>query len=158
MSESFKIFLTSVITIFGSIFVYVVGKIVSRFFIESIHKQTSIIGKIDYSLSFYANIYGNPGQENQEYHEKTSKELRQLACELIEKTNMIWGYNILGFLRIVPLRKKIFEVSSNLIELSNSIIRGDADRNVDLRDNIRELLNMKHKIGRNGVVYKGVKP
>ncbi|MCJ7635467.1 hypothetical protein MUP77_24145, partial [Candidatus Bathyarchaeota archaeon] len=61
MSELFKIVLTSSLTIFGGIVVLTMGQIITKFFIEPIHEQFRLIGEINDSLIYYANVYCNAG-------------------------------------------------------------------------------------------------
>ncbi len=78
-SELFKIFLTSGLTIFGGLFIYVIGQLISKFFIEPIHKQSRCIGEIYYSLIFYADLYGNPDNDSKEERNEAKRKLRGIC-------------------------------------------------------------------------------
>lgn len=88
-NELFKIILISCLTVLGGIVVFVMGQIITKFFIEPLHEQSKLIGEIAYSLIFYANLYSNPGSGNFEKIEEASKVLRQQASQLLEKSYAI---------------------------------------------------------------------
>jgi len=142
MSDLYKIILTSGLTIFGGVFVYTFGQIISKFFIEPIHDQSRCIGEISDSLIFYANLYHNPGTGKFDDMEKASIVLRQQASLLIAKTNIIRWYSFFEFLMLVLKRSSVIEASKILIGLSNSIHKGVPSDNVDSRKKIEKLLNI----------------
>jgi hypothetical protein len=145
MSELFKIILTSSLTIFGGILIYVVGRIIEKFFIEPIHEQFKIIGKIADSLIFYANIYTNPGSKliEKEKMDEASNVLRQQASHLMAKTQVIQWYKFWQHLRIMPKYADVIEAHGKLITLSNSVHKGKAIENDSLRKEIEKLLRIK---------------
>ena len=129
MTETFKIILTSSLTIIGGIFIYVFGQIADKFFIRPIFEQKQIIGDILDSLIFYANDYTNKNRaanlilkttENNKYHEINQK-FRQLAALLMVKTSLIPCYNFFAKLKIVVKKEKIESAHFDLIRMSNGI-------------------------------------
>jgi len=143
MTESYKIILTSSFTIFGSIFVYTMGQIISKFFIEPIHEQSRCIGEIANGLIFYAKFYANPGTNKPEDENRAVETLRQHASLLISKTHIIRWYALFEFFGFVPKRKAIGKSVLELIRLSNSVSHGDSLLNNTTRQKIVELLNIK---------------
>jgi hypothetical protein len=145
MSELFKIVLTSSITVLSGILVYVVGRIIEKFFIEPIHEQFRLIGEIADSLIFYANVYSNPGSQliATEKRDEASNVLRQQAGQLMARTYLIRWYKFWQFLRIVKKREDILEAHSNLIALSNSVHRGEPRENNSMRKEIEKRLGIK---------------
>lgn len=127
MSELFKIVLTSCLTILGGIIVLVIGQIITKFFIEPIHEQSKLIGDIAYSLTFYANIFSNPGNGKPEQMEEASKILRQQASQLLEKNYTIQWYWLWELLRVVPKQEDVIAASQSLIWLSNFIYSQEID-------------------------------
>jgi hypothetical protein len=121
ISQVSQIFLTSGLTIFGGLLVLILGQIIQRFFIEPIQEQSKVIGKIASDLSFYANVYSNPGFVNKEMQDEASKSLRQVASELRGVSQTIPWYGLWAFLRFVPKHKNIIRASANLIGLSNGL-------------------------------------
>jgi len=149
MSELFKIILTSSLTIFGGIFVYVFGQVISKFFIEPIHEQHKVIGEISDSLIFYANVYCNLGLLPKDMMDKASDKLRQLATLLQSKTYTIPAYKFFAEIKIVRSLSTIEQASKKLIALSNSLyvppnkdIDNTAVKNSAIADEIRELLGL----------------
>jgi hypothetical protein len=145
MSES----LTAGITIFGGFFVFVLGQIVIKFFIEPIQKQSEAIGDIAHSLIYYADQYSNPGSGKPEDIKETSNVLRKLASELVAKTYVIKLYIIWESLKLVPKRNAIMEAHSNLIGLSNIVYEkhvGMVKEAYEMRKNIERSLNIKPRL------------
>ena len=143
MTELYKIILTSGFTIFGGIFVYVMGQVISRFFIEPIHEQSRCIGEIANCLIFYAKFYANPGTNKPEDENRASEALRQHASLLISKTHIIRWYILFEFLKFVPKRKVVGEAVIELILLSISVSQGNSSLNNATRQKIVKLLNIK---------------
>jgi hypothetical protein len=143
MSELYKIILTAVFTIFGGVFVYTMGQIISKFFIEPIHSLLRCIGEISDSLIFYADQYSNPGTGKPDDMDKASRVFRQQASLLIARTHIIRWYSFFELLKLVPKRRAVIEASKNLIGLSNSIHSGNALVNANRRREIERLLNIK---------------
>lgn len=113
--------LTSVLTIFGGVLIFVIGQIFLKFFIEPVHQLRAHIGRITDSLIFYANVYGNPGSLSTDEMKKASNDLRKQASELMSKTAVIPCYRFWSFLRIVPRFSDIRVTHHNLIGLSNGV-------------------------------------
>lgn len=150
MSELEKVFLTSGLTILGGVIVYVIGQILSKFFIEPIHEQKKLIGEIADSLIFYSNIYTNPGMTAPELMKDAHEKLRQQATLLISKTHMIPKYNFFSRLGVVISEKDIEGAFWGLIFLSNSVFqssnemgRSAALTNDDMAEKIKKLLKLR---------------
>jgi len=60
MSELEKIFLTSGLTILGSVIVFIISQAIFHFIILPIQKYKQVISEIDTQLRFYANVITNP--------------------------------------------------------------------------------------------------
>ena len=142
MSELEKIFLTSGITIFGGVFVFVVGQIIQKFFIEPIYQLFSHIGIISVDLVYYGQYYANPGMGKEEKLGETSDNIRKDASILKGKVNGIWFYWVWEFLKIVPCRQNISEAISCLIRISNKIFNGKGTENSRDADRVVELLGI----------------
>lgn len=145
MSDLEKIFLTSSITIFGGVFIFTVGQIILKFFIEPIHKQAEIIGDISDALVYYAREYSNPGLLPKEKLDEAQERFRQLASLLKAKTYMIKWYHFFESFRLVPNLLFIEHTSRELIGLSNSVYERPTTetlRNLEMADRIRVLLGI----------------
>ncbi|MCX6743435.1 MAG: hypothetical protein NT116_04330 [Candidatus Parcubacteria bacterium] len=150
MSEIEKIFLTSALTIFGGVLIFVIGQIISKFIIDPIHEQKRLIGKIADSLIFYANVYTNPGILPKETMDKASVKFRQQATFLQSKTHLIPLYGILSILGLIVSKNNINKASENLIRISNlTHVKPDSStgniaiKNAETADEIKKLLKLK---------------
>jgi hypothetical protein len=150
MSELEKIFFTSALTIFGSVLVYVIGQLISKFLIDPIHAQKKLIAEIGDSIIFYGNLYATPGKMPKEKMDEASYKLRQQAALLQSKTHLIPYQTSLSRLRIIASKSAIEKASSLLIRLSNSIHGSSSNAsggnigtaNADTADEIKRLLNL----------------
>jgi hypothetical protein len=59
VTETAKIILTALATIFGGVLVYVAGQLLSKLFIEHIQEQRKVIGEIDVGLVLWAREWAN---------------------------------------------------------------------------------------------------
>lgn len=144
MSEGFKIFLTSALTIFGGIVVIVVGQIATKFFIEPLHEHRKIIGEIAESLIFYADLYTNPGVGERQAMDQAKRVLRQEAAQLMATSYAIQCRKVARLLRIsMPEPSDITEARKSLIGLSNSIHQGDPKQNLEWVEEIRKRLRIE---------------
>jgi hypothetical protein len=142
MTEMEKIFLTSGLTICGSVLVLVIGQIIIRFFIDPLIELRRMIGEVADTIIFYANIYANPGVASKEDCDEASEFLRQKASLLRARAKAVPLYSLFSFLRIVPGLKDISVASGNLIGLSNSVHKGDPMENRDRQIKIRNALGL----------------
>ena len=114
---------TFVLTIMGGVFVFVLGQISLKFFIEPIHELRSHIGKIADALIFYANVYANPGCTAEQEQRNASDELRKLASELMARTAVVPLYGFACLIRALPSLSDIRKAHRALIGLSNNVFR-----------------------------------
>ena len=142
-NKLFEIVLASSLTIIGGVFIYVLGQIISKFFIEPIHGQRKVIGEVADALIYYANIYTNPNIMSGRTNEASDR-IRELATLLQSKTQFIPKYGFFEKLGIVIKRPSIYVASRNLIGLSNSMGRSLASaRDSSSRvDSIRSALRI----------------
>lgn len=149
MSEVTKIFLTSAITVCGSVLVLVLGQWVLKFILEPIQEQSRLIGEIASSLIFYANISptmtnrmlanldptesGNDIQQEiilerrkeiirkgEERADEAQEDCRKQASELLGATYAIRGYWLWSRLGFVPKLDDVIAAHNELIGYSNS--------------------------------------
>ncbi len=121
-----QILLTSSLTIVGGVVVLVIGQFLTKFVVEPIHRQFALVGEIADALTFYANVYCNPGVGEKKLMDEASTTLRKLASQLKAITLSIRLYSLWAKLRIVPMRSDVALVSSNLIGLSNGIYSSES--------------------------------
>jgi hypothetical protein len=159
MSDIYKIFLTSSVTILGGVLIFVLEKIVEIFFINLIHKQKQVIGDICDKLIFYADLYSNPfnqkipqSPEIINRYIRARDEVRSLASLLNSRTQQITWYGFFAKLHIVLPQENIQEASRNLIALSNSFFEPEVlkDLNIPILniERVKKIrLNLKIPIG-----------
>ena len=139
MSDPLKIALTA----FGGICVFVLGQILSKFFIEPIYEQKKVIGQIAHYLSFYAGQITSPGKDDVEgIKTKASNQFRQLSCELKSKTYCIPLYRLWSVTGFIIKNEKIQECHTALIFISNSLFTGKQKENRDKMEKIKTILKI----------------
>jgi hypothetical protein len=123
MSELFKIILTSSLTIFGGILVFVIGQVVVKFIIEPLHEQAKLIGEIANSLIFFANVGA----------------VSALISVYLEELQGISKQNDLD----EPVRKLVTEIYQDLIKRESS--RSEEATTI-LRQQASQLMGTTHAI------------
>jgi hypothetical protein len=121
LSEIWKIVLTSALTIIGGVFIYIAGRFLESFFVQPILQLRLHIGDVANELSYYANIYSNPGVVTNEDGKKATDTLRRLSTQLSSKVICVPWYSFWSFMRLVPTKRNIKLAYKGLINLSNSV-------------------------------------
>lgn len=149
MDDLTKIILTSSLTVFGGVIVFVVGQLIGKFVIEPIHEFKKLLGEIHFGLVFHAQAIQTPvGDRAGE--DDASKALRKMACDLLSMVAVIpfygcWSAISRGFL---PRVANVAAASSHLIGLSNSVHQDDrSEANSKRVAKIEQLLNFKNVDG-----------
>lgn len=124
MAEIVQIFMTSMVTVFGGVLVYVGGQVSVKFFIEPIHDLRSHIGAISHALVYYSDLYTNTGEDKEERRERVSKHFRTHAALLRAKGNAVPLYGLWAKRGVIPSRKSIVTASANLIGISKVVLDG----------------------------------
>lgn len=151
MSETFKIVLTSALTIIGGVVVYLVSQVLSKFVIDPIHEQKKTIGQVADALIYHRNVYSSGGIVAREKLDAAHDDLRLLATELRSKTHLIPMYNFFSRYGVVLDLDNVVSASTELIRLSNMVYQKDTDWRdgfapVDCAERIADALNIKIKI------------
>ena len=121
MSEWTKILLTSGITVVGGVLVFVVGRIIERFFVETIYDLRVMIKDVAYSLAYYAGEISNPGMCQPERMGKAADSLRILGTQLPATAQSIPFYAFWSVLKIIPQLDDLYQSAKLLISISNTI-------------------------------------
>jgi len=151
--------LTSSLTVVGGLIIFFISQLILKYIIEPLSDYRKLRSQISIQLIYYANIYSNLYEYNEENSnneklvkrlEEVSDTFRRLASELIGVSNIIPAHLFFSVLGILPNRKKIMKASSSLIGLSNSLWKygnNTEDRpieyNMQRRNEIIQLLNIK---------------
>jgi hypothetical protein len=123
----------------GALVIYVV----SRILFEPLIDMRRVIGRIDCALSFYGNLYANPGIGREEDMAAASSELRRLGSELLAHARSVPCFGLFVLVRWLPNLSACRTASQDLIGLSNSVHRGDSMINEKLRKDIQRALGIE---------------
>ena len=132
------------LTILSGVFVFVLGQITLKLFVDPWQKQRECISMIAHHLLLYANVYANPGTGTDDINNEASTETRKLAAELIASCKRIPFYNALTKIKLFPTMEVILKVQKHLVGLSNSTHNGDPLANASRSDNIKILLGIEY--------------
>ena len=131
------------LTIFGGVCVFVMGQIITKFFLEPLYEQRKMFGEISDGVLYYAQYFCNPGQDDIGGNRtKASDAVRKLSAGLLAKSNAVPFYRIFAFFKIIPSSKDVNEVAKNLMFLSNSFFNGDGIRNDGAAQKVKQLLKL----------------
>jgi hypothetical protein len=81
----------------------------------------ALIGEVDYSLTFYADRWANPGVAPLDKTLEASFEIRNLAARLRSSAHSVPMYRLASWTRIIPPYSAVREAGQLLIRLSNSL-------------------------------------
>ena len=144
MPELTKILLTSAVTVLGGIIVLVLGQIATRFVIEPIMEYRKVVGSIADALLYYAHFFADSGPRVVEAQEvkEAAERIRRLAVELTAKTITIPGYRFLGRIGVIRPYDVMLKARRALWGLSNSLMRGDWQRKLNLASEAAKALKI----------------
>jgi hypothetical protein len=148
MNDLTKIAVTSCATIVGGVIVFVVGQLLSKFFIEPIHDFRRIIADVGDQLIFHAQVYCNPSNDKNPLWDEASYKLRQMSSLLRIKQHVVPCYSFWSKIRIVPTIEKINEAARGLMYLSNSVYAynqngvNQALKNSEQADTVKQCLGL----------------
>lgn len=120
---------TVFVTVLSGTLVYVLGQVLSKFWIEPIVELNRTRAKIKEELRFSQNLYCNPivGSKSKDYSEEhllryreASKMIRRLASRLVGQQAIIPLYALSAKIFRLPSLQVIDEALSNLTYISNS--------------------------------------
>ncbi|MFA0834247.1 MAG: hypothetical protein ACC609_09595 [Methanobacterium formicicum] len=140
---------TALFTVIAGVLVLVFGQIAIKFFIEPLQRQKACIEDIAYYLTFYADLWNNPGNDSPEERQEGSDKVRGLASRLVSTTNTInFFYPLLVLFKLSPSYRNIYIVKLNLIGISNSFFARNATERSHLSDrNTQRVYNIEKALG-----------
>ena len=123
MTDLEKIIVGAAFTIGGGVLVYVVGQVLSKFFIEPLHDLRKAVGEVRFNLAFYAPIIHTPIGRSRERSDKAQEALMKSSCELIADLHAIPLYEVTRLLSfgVLPRRKAIEDAAVQLRGLSTHV-------------------------------------
>lgn len=149
MTEIVKIFLTAALTIFGGVLVYVMGQLLSKFFIEPTHELKKAIGDVRFILAFHAPVIRTPMARTVERSQEAYEALMKSSCVLLARVNAVPFYAVLsrrsrGFL---PPREAIVDAAVQLRGLSTHVYDTDARANEALETIAKRVARIEKDLG-----------
>ncbi len=134
--------MTIFFTIISGVFVFVLGQIILKLFVEPWQMQRECIAKISNNLLQYSNVYSNPGAISEKKVAEVSIETRKLASEFLASCYRIPAYGLISKSWIFPSATVVKSVQRNLIGLSNSLKDGEGRHNSEMVEGIKSLLKI----------------
>lgn len=138
-------------TVISGVLVHYLIEKLDGYWLEPYHEYKKVKGQVIYALSYYANVYANPGnactasQKELEEKNKVSDELRRIGCELF-----ILSETRKRFSRGIPLKEDLTNAGTAFIGLSNGLFAGSTDgvfRAIDMNERrvatIKKSLNIE---------------
>jgi len=98
--------LEELFTIAGGVLVYVVGQVLSKFFIEPLHDLRKAVGQVRFNLAFHAPTIHTPIGRSKESSDEARAALSKNSCELIASLPAIPFYGVIRFLAFDVIREK----------------------------------------------------
>ena len=139
--------LTSVITIFCGVAIFVLGQIFLIFFIEPIHQLRAHIGKIAHLLIYHSDVFLSVAELNSSCQtQNASQDFKKAGSELLEKSHVIHCYWLWSILRIIPKKDNIFYAHRELIGLSHSVLNSNPENNTKRLELIKQYLKLHPKL------------
>lgn len=145
---------TALITVITGVIVLVLGQIVIRFIVEPFQRQQACIEDIAYYLTFYADLWGNPGRDPVDQRTEGSRKIRSLASKLNSISVNRFFYSILVGFDISPSYENLDIAHRELIGLSNGFFapngteaRRRSNMNLQGVHEIEEALNLPTNLG-----------
>jgi len=149
MTELEKIFVTSAVTISGSLLLYVIGQLLSKFFIEPTHELKKAIGEVRFNLAFHAPVIHTTIARNNERSQKAYEALMKSSCDLLARVNATPFYSCLssfsqGFL---PPKQAIVDAAVQLRGLSTYVHETDAKATDSLDTIAKKVARVEQNLG-----------
>ncbi len=149
MTELEKIIMTSAFTIGGGVVIYVIGQLLSKFFIEPTHELKKAIGEVRFNLAFYAPIIHTPIGRNTERSDKAYEALMKSSCDLLARVNAIPFYSLLSNLSLgfLPSKQAIVDAAIQLRGLSTYVHQTGSEANNSLDVIAKRVTLVEAKLG-----------
>lgn len=114
--------------------VYVLGQLISKFFIEPLYELRKTIGEIQFNLLFYGPTILTPISRSKETSNKASDALSKSSADLFSKLYAVPLYMSFG---ILPSSREIKEAAVQVRALS-TFVHEKGDKAIESLDEIRK--------------------
>lgn len=129
-------------TIISGVSIYVFGQIVQAFIIKPMHDFKIVLGEISHKVKYHSNIITNSGIKLESIN-WSSKEMRDLSCQLESRYLVIPFNDFWGLIKLIPKRKDVREATYCLNQLSNAGgMHGYELKNVDAIEKLKNHLGI----------------
>jgi hypothetical protein len=119
---------------FGAVAVYLVGQLLSKFFIDPLYELRKTIGDVRFNLSFHSPTINTPIGRSKETSDAARDALRKNSADLIAKLQAVPLYVLARILSLgtVPSRKNIEAAAVQLRALSTYVHEEGSKANASL--------------------------
>lgn len=117
MTDLEKILLTAAITILGSVIVFVVGQLLSKFLIEPVQELKRVIGEVRFNLAFFAPTIHTPISRTPERSAEAYAAIMKSSCDLFAKAEAIACYHFIPA-KLLPSMSDVTKAATDLRALS----------------------------------------
>lgn len=121
------------------IFMYVVGQLLSKFFIEPIYELRKVVGEVRFNLAFHAPIIQTPIGRTKERSDAARDALLKNSCDLSAKLHAVPYYDLIRFFSLWTLlpRRDIETATIQLRGLS-TYVHEDGEKAIAALEVIRD--------------------
>lgn len=107
----------------GGVAVYLIGQLLSKFFIEPLHELRKAVGEVRFNLAFHTPTIHTPDVRSKESSDAAREALLKSSCGLIAKLYAIPIYNMTRLLSfgVLPSRKAVESAAVQLRGLSTYV-------------------------------------
>ena len=107
----------------GAIAVYIVGQLLSKFFIEPLHELRKAVGEVRFNLAFHAPTIHTPIGRTPEKSSAAQEALMKSSCDLIAKLHAVPICQLTRLLAFgaLPSRKPVEQAAVQLRGLSTYV-------------------------------------
>jgi len=107
----------------GAVGVYVIGQLLSKFFIEPLQDLRKTVGEVRFNLAFHAPTIHTPIGRSKETSDAVREALLKSSCDLIAKLHVVPAFKAIRFLAIgvLPPRQSIERAAVQLRGLSTHV-------------------------------------
>lgn len=104
----------------GAILVYVIGQLLSKFFLEPLHELRKSVGETRFVLAFHGPTIHTPIGRKEETSQAARDALLKCSCDLVSKLDAVPAYDVTRFFAFgaLPNRKNLEAAAVQLRGLS----------------------------------------
>ena len=132
---------------FGAMGVYVIGQLLSKFFIEPLQDLRKAVGEVRFNLAFHASTIHTPIGRSKETSDAAYEALMKSSCELIAKIHVVPIFELTRYLAlgVLPERKSIERAAVQLRGLS-TYVHETGDKAVESLEVIRKRVELIERL------------